>query len=128
MTIGRLLGDKIVIKVGSARVVFLGAILACLGFVIAVLSPYLALAIVGFALVGAGSANIVPVMFSAVGKQNTMPEALAVPAISTLGYLGILAGPAAIGFVAFQFTLATALLMISALLLVIAFVTRFIRV
>ncbi|MEX6399758.1 MFS transporter, partial [Providencia hangzhouensis] len=128
MTIGRLLGDKIVMRVGSARVVFLGALLACLGFVIAVLSPHLILAIMGFALVGAGSSNIVPVMFSAVGKQKTMPEALAVPAISTLGYLGILAGPAAIGFVAFQLSLATALLLISALLVIIAFVTRFIRV
>lgn len=128
MTIGRLLGDKIVIRVGSARVVFLGALLACLGFVIAVLSPHLIFAIIGFALVGAGSSNIVPVMFSAVGKQKTMPEALAVPAISTLGYLGILAGPAAIGFVAFQLSLATALLLISALLVIIAFVTRFIRV
>lgn len=128
MTIGRLLGDKIVMRVGSARVVFLGALLACLGFVIAVLSPHLIFAIIGFALVGAGSSNIVPVMFSAVGKQKTMPEALAVPAISTLGYLGILAGPAAIGFVAFQLSLATALLLISALLVIIAFVTRFIRV
>ncbi|HGN1705103.1 TPA: MFS transporter [Providencia rettgeri] len=128
MTVGRLLGDKIVMRVGSARVVFLGALLACLGFIIAVLSPYLVLAIIGFALVGAGSSNIVPVMFSAVGKQKTMPEALAVPAISTLGYLGILAGPAVIGFVAFQLSLATALLIISALLVIIAFVTRFIRV
>lgn len=128
MTIGRLFGDKIVMRVGSARVVFLGALLACLGFVIAVLSPYLILAIFGFALVGAGSSNIVPVMFSAVGKQKTMPEALAVPAISTLGYLGILAGPAVIGFVAFQLTLATALLMIAGLLIIVAFVTRFIRV
>ncbi len=128
MTIGRLTGDKIVMRVGSSRVVFLGAFLACFGFLIAVLSPYLPLAIAGFALVGAGCSNIVPVMFSAIGKQNTMPESLAVPAVSTLGYLGILAGPAAIGFVAFQFTLGTALLIISVLLIVIAFVTRFIRV
>ncbi len=128
MTIGRLTGDRIVMRVGSARVVFLGALFACFGFIIAVMSPYLPLAIAGFALVGAGCSNIVPVMFSAIGKQNTMPEALAVPAVSTLGYLGILAGPAAIGFVAFQFSLATALLIISVLLVMIAFVTRFIRV
>ena len=128
MTLGRLTGDRIVMRVGSARVVFLGAFLACFGFIIAVISPYLPLAITGFALVGAGCSNIVPVMFSAIGKQKTMPEALAVPAVSTLGYLGILAGPAAIGFVAFQFSLATALLIISVLLIMIAFVTRFIRV
>lgn len=128
MTIGRLTGDKIVMRVGSARVVFWGGLLACIGFIIAVLSPYLTVAILGYALVGAGCSNIVPVMFSAIGKQNTMPEALAVPAVSTLGYLGILAGPAAIGFVAFQFTLATALLMIAGLLVIIAFVTKLVRV
>ncbi|HFQ2071513.1 TPA: MFS transporter [Providencia stuartii] len=128
MTIGRLTGDKIVMRVGSARVVFWGAILACIGFMIAVLSPYLSIAIIGYALVGAGCSNIVPVMFSSIGKQNTMPEALAVPAVSTLGYLGILAGPAAIGFVAFQFTLATALLTIAALLVIIAFVSKLVRV
>lgn len=128
MTIGRLTGDKIVMRVGSARVVFWGALLACIGFMIAVLSPYLSIAIIGYALVGAGCSNIVPVMFSSIGKQNTMPEALAVPAVSTLGYLGILAGPAAIGFVAFQFTLATALLTIAALLVIIAFVSKLVRV
>ncbi|WP_325984061.1 hypothetical protein VQ573_10420 [Providencia stuartii] len=105
-----------------------GALLACIGFMIAVLSPYLSIAIIGYALVGAGCSNIVPVMFSSIGKQNTMPEALAVPAVSTLGYLGILAGPAAIGFVAFQFTLATALLTIAALLVIIAFVSKLVRV
>ena len=128
MTIGRLTGDKIVMRVGSARVVFWGALLACIGFMIAVLSPYLSIAIIGYALVGAGCSNIVPVMFSSIGKQNTMPEALAVPAVSTLGYLGILAGPAAIGFVAFQFTLATALLTSAALLVIIAFVSKLVRV
>ncbi|MEY0336744.1 MFS transporter [Providencia stuartii] len=128
MTIGRLTGDKIVMRVGSARVVFWGALLACIGFMIAVLSPYLSITIIGYALVGAGCSNIVPVMFSSIGKQNTMPEALAVPAVSTLGYLGILAGPAAIGFVAFQFTLATALLTIAALLVIIAFVSKLVRV
>lgn len=128
MTIGRLTEDKIVMRVGSARVVFWGALLACIGFMIAVLSPYLSIAIIGYALVGAGCSNIVPVMFSSIGKQNTMPEALAVPAVSTLGYLGILAGPAAIGFVAFQFTLATALLTIAALLVIIAFVSKLVRV
>jgi hypothetical protein len=46
-----------------------------------------------YALVGAGCSNIVPVMFSAVGRQTVMPETVAVPAITTLGYAGVLAGP-----------------------------------
>ncbi|MBO1929872.1 hypothetical protein J4731_23065 [Providencia rettgeri] len=80
----------------------------------------------GFALVGAGSSNMVPVMFSAVGKQKTMPEALAVPNFNfrLFRYFG---GTCSYWFCCFQLSL-TALLLISALLVIIAFVTRFIRV
>lgn len=56
--------------------------------------------LLGYALVGAGCANVVPVLYSAVGRQTFMPEHLAVSAITTLGYSGILVGPAALGFVA----------------------------
>ena len=45
------------------------------------------------------------VFFSLLGKQKDMPISMAVPAVSTLGYLGILMGPAAIGFLAHQTSL-----------------------
>ena len=48
-------------------------------------------ALVGFALVGIGCANIVPVMFTLAGRQTAMPESLAIPAVTTLGYAGVLA-------------------------------------
>jgi hypothetical protein len=54
----------------------------------------------GFALIGAGASNIVPVLFSAAGGQKDMPAGLAISAITTIGYAGILAGPALIGFIA----------------------------
>jgi hypothetical protein len=54
----------------------------------------------GFALVGFGASNIVPVLFSLTGRQNVMPSGLAVAAVVTVGYAGILIGPALIGFVA----------------------------
>ena len=41
-----------------------------------------------------------PVLFSMIGRQKIMPLNLAIPAVSTLGYLGVLAGPAVIGFIA----------------------------
>jgi hypothetical protein len=41
-------------------------------------------------LVGLGCSNIVPVLFSSVGRQTVMPENVAVPAIMTLGYAGML--------------------------------------
>jgi predicted MFS family arabinose efflux permease len=99
MTIGRLNGDKLVRHWGGRRVLVLGGVLASLGF-FTVLSPSPWLALAGFALIGAGASNIVPVLFSAAGGQKDMPAGLAISAITTIGYAGILAGPALIGFIA----------------------------
>jgi hypothetical protein len=66
-------------------------------------------------LVGIGCSNIVPVLFSAVGRQRSMPQSVAVPALTTLGYAGILAGPAGIGFVARHSGLVVAFLWLAAL-------------
>jgi hypothetical protein len=49
-----------------------------------------------------------------------MDTHVAVPAISTLGYAGILAGPAVIGFIAHATSLTTAFLLLAVLLLAVA--------
>lgn len=120
MTIGRLNGDKIVGHWGARPVLLLGGGAAALGFVLVVLAPSPWLALLGFVLVGLGASNIVPVLFSAAGRQQDMPASLAISAITTIGYAGILAGPALIGFVAHAASLqlafcglACAMLMIS---------------
>jgi predicted MFS family arabinose efflux permease len=127
MTIGRLTGDKIVQRLGHARIILLGGLLAAGGLALATLSPSWLAGLVGYALVGAGCSNIVPVLFTAVGRQKTMPEHVAVPAISTLGYAGILAGPAAIGFIAHVTSLSIALLGLVGLLVAVAMSGRFLR-
>ncbi len=71
--------------------------------------------LLGYALVGVGSSNIVPVLYPAVGRQQVMPEHLAVSAISTIGYAGILAGPALIGFLAQSASLSSAFLVLAGL-------------
>jgi hypothetical protein len=58
------------------------------------------IAIAGFLLIGLGASNLVPVLFRRAGKQKVMPAGLAVAAITTAGYAGILIGPAGVGFVA----------------------------
>ena len=77
-------------------------------------------ALVGYALLGAGCSNIVPVLYTAVGKQTVMPESIAVPAITTLGYAGILAGPAVIGFIAHGSSLSFAFGLMAVLLVAVA--------
>ena len=54
----------------------------------------------GFLLVGLGASNLVPVLFRRAGSQRVMPAGLAIAAITTAGYAGILVGPAGIGFLA----------------------------
>lgn len=101
----RLLGDWTVQKLGQQPVVIGGSLLTLLGFLTIIFMENTLLLYAGFFLVGVGSANIVPVFFSLIGKQHVMPVSLAVPAVSTMGYLGILMGPAAIGFLAHQTSL-----------------------
>jgi len=82
MTVGRLTGDAIVSRLGPRLTVAGGGALAVLGIVISSLIPAWECALAGYALVGLGCSNIVPVLFSAVGRQRTMSTSVAVPAIS----------------------------------------------
>jgi hypothetical protein len=99
----------------------LGALLAAGGLALVTAVPLWPVTLLGYALVGAGCANIVPVLFTAAGRQTAMPAALAIPAVTTLGYAGVLAGPAAIGFLAQATSLTLAFLAVAALLVGVAF-------
>ena len=115
MLMMRFLGDRVVQRIGALPVAVGGALLALGGILLVMFAPADALLYVGFFSIGIGSANIVPVFFSLMGRQNVMPVSAAVSAVSTMGYLGILAGPAAIGFVSSLTTLQTAFAMLAAL-------------
>ena len=111
----RFLGDRVVQRIGALSVAVGGALLAFGGILLVMFAPVDTLLYLGFFAIGIGSANIVPVFFSLMGRQNVMPVSAAVSAVSTMGYLGILAGPAAIGFVSSLTTLQTAFAMLAAL-------------
>jgi predicted MFS family arabinose efflux permease len=128
MTIGRLTGDRIVQRFGGSNVVVFGGLCATAGFALATLVPFWQFTLLGYALIGAGCANTVPVLYTGVGRQTVMPEHVAVPAITTLGYAGILVGPAAIGFVAHAASLSLAFLILAALQVGIALSGRLLRV
>jgi len=120
MTLGRLTGDGTVRKFGPRRVLVSSALCAMCGLAWVVFIARGAASLAGFALVGFGSANIVPVLYSALGRQSVMPPNLAISAAATLGYAGILAGPAVIGAIARLYSLDTAFLLVAALLLCVA--------
>ncbi|MBR0346520.1 MAG: MFS transporter [Rudaea sp.] len=128
MTITRLFGDRLVQRLGRLLAVVLGGVLASTGFLIATLVTQWEAALFGYVLVGLGCANIVPAMFSLAGQQKTMPENIAIPAITTLGYAGVLAGPALIGFVAQATSLVTAFVGVAVAMLGVALSMRWLKV
>ena len=121
MTLGRFTGDALTARIGDRPALIWGGAVAIAGFAVLLLAPEapfsLAVAMVGFVLIGFGAANIVPVLFRRAGSQKVMPAGLAIAAVTTMGYAGILLGPAVIGFVADRAGLAAAFWMIPVLLL-----------
>ena len=99
MTLGRLFGQTALKRLGENKLIHYSTICAALGLVIIVAAPHWMLVLVGYALLGLGSANIVPIMFSRVGRQNVMQKAAALSCVSTIAYTGSLAGPALVGII-----------------------------
>lgn len=99
MTLGRFLGDGISEKIGSTKIVALGAFVAILGF-IAVLSGNTVFAIIGFALNGLGFSVMVPELFRIGGNVKGVESSQGVAFIAGSGYSGFLLGPVILGFLA----------------------------
>jgi len=125
MTAGRLLGDAINARIGPVALLRGGALLTGipLGALLLIGQPAVALA--GLFLVGLGVANGVPLMFSAAGRQPDTPPGPGIAAVSSMGSLGFLAGPPAIGFLADATSLPWALaLLIGGAIVVFALARR----
>ncbi|GAB4023826.1 MFS transporter [Spirosoma koreense] len=120
MAVMRLVGDKLVARLNGKTVVVGGSLLGAAGLILAILSPWVAGALAGFILLGLGVANIVPIFFSAAGRLTGIAPTVSISAITTIGYSGLLAGPALLGFIANQFSLSVALGFVVLLLLVVA--------
>lgn len=127
MALGRVTGDRVVARCGRVATVRFGACVAASGFLLATLAPWPAAVLAGFVLVGLGAANIVPVMFGAAGRVPGTSPSIALAMVTTLGYLGLLSGPALIGLVAHVGGLALALAGVAILLLVTAAAARVVR-
>jgi predicted MFS family arabinose efflux permease len=124
MTLGRLNGDRLINAIGRFRTLLAGSLCAAAGMALAIIFQPPQAALIGFMLVGLGASNLVPLLFSVVGNQTVMPPNLALAAISGIGYAGILAGPALIGFIAHLTSLLVAFGCIALLLLLVGLSAR----
>ena len=99
MAAARFGADAVTARLGDARLVGAGAALGAAGLIVVVAAPAVPLAVVGFGLVGLGLAAVVPALFRAASRAPLAPG-VGIAAVASTGYLGFLAGPPALGFVA----------------------------
>jgi MFS family permease len=120
MAVTRLAGDALTVRWGPVTVTRAGGVLAALGIGGAVAFASVPAALVGFALMGAGLATVVPIVFRAAGSVPGIPAGAGIAGITTVGYAGFLIGPPLIGFVAEGTSLRAALVIVVALLLALS--------
>jgi sugar-phosphatase len=127
MTISRLTGDRLSERLAPSALVGGGGALAAaaLGGALAIGSA--AAGLVGFVAMGAGLGVVVPVLFRAAGTAPGATAGVGVATVSTIGWLGFLAGPAAIGFAAGLVGLRAALTIVVGTTILLAALGRRVR-
>ncbi|MFD5517341.1 MFS transporter [Streptomyces sp. NPDC127066] len=98
MTVGRLVADRLVARFGSVAILRHGAAMAAVGITLVALGPWMWAAFTGWALFGLGLSGTVPQLFSAAGHADPAAAGANVSRVAGLGYVGMLAGPAVIGW------------------------------
>ncbi|CRY54166.1 putative inner membrane protein [Yersinia intermedia] len=120
MSVMRFTGDRVVSLLGRKHVLIISSIFAMMGYAIAVIFSDWRFTLLGFALVGVGAANIVPVLITLASQEKVMPVNMSVAMVATMGYFGVLGGPALIGFIAHLTDLYIAFSIVSLTFLIIA--------
>lgn len=123
----RFAGDRLIVRFGALRIMVVGGLAMFAGLALAVASTHFVLSAVGFALVGLGAANVVPLLFGAAARIPGMSAGNGVAAVATLGYGGLLLAPPVLGWVAMHSSIMVALGALSLSGLVIALSARVIR-
>ena len=123
----RFAGDRLIVRFGALRIMVVGGLAMFAGLALAVASTHFVLSAVGFALVGLGAANVVPLLFGAAARIPGMSAGNGVAAVATLGYGGLLLAPPVLGWVAMHSSIMVALGGLSLSGLVIALSARVIR-
>jgi len=124
MAAARFGGDALRHRFEPAVLVRGSALLAAVSMTLVLLtsSPWVALA--GFAGVGIGFANVVPILFAASARVPDVAPAQGIASVSAVAYLGFMTGPPVIGFLARIGSLTLALFVVVAFALALALAAR----
>lgn len=117
MALGRFSGDQWLLRFGRKRLMLSGISMGLVGLCLTFL-PYSVTAIVGFSVAGLGLSVIVPTLFSSAAKVNGVTAAQGIASVASAGYIGLLVGPVAIGFIAEEFGLVNGFVFLLMLILI----------
>ncbi|WEH13220.1 MFS transporter [Streptomyces sp. VNUA24] len=127
MTVGRLLADRVVMRFGSPAILRYGAATAAVGITLVILGPSIPVVFTGWALFGLGLSGCVPQLFSAAGHADPSAAGANMSRVAGLGYVGMLAGPAVIGWLTHLVALDHAFVLLALLCLTTAVGARVLR-
>jgi predicted MFS family arabinose efflux permease len=125
MAATRFAGDALRARFSPAVLLRGSAWLAAASMTLVLLADAPWLALIGFAGVGVGFANVVPVLFAASARVPGVEPARGIAAVSAAAYLGFMAGPPAIGFLAQLSSLTAALYVVVAFAAALAASARY---
>ncbi|WP_255989385.1 MFS transporter [Chitinolyticbacter albus] len=120
MAAGRFAGDVLRARLGTERLLAASGWMGVIGIALAIAWPATAPALAGFALMGLGAANLVPIFFVAASRLPGVAPAEGIAAVARLAYVGLLLGPVIIGGIAHASSLRIALAVVAASVALIA--------
>jgi fucose permease len=127
MTIGRLSGDRVVDRVGAVRVARVGAVVAAVSLLVALVVARPVAAIVGWGLAGLGVATLFPLAFAAAGAVPGVRAGDGIAVVGFLARLGFLVTPPVIGAISDASSVGTGLLLVPVAALGAAVLARGLR-
>ena len=108
MALSRFVSDRIVEKIGMPRTYILSGSAIMTGILMAIIFPYFWPSLIGFSLVGFGTASIIPMTFTLAGLSKKYSSGMAISIVTTYVIAGMLSGPPMIGYLAHAFGLKNA--------------------
>lgn len=95
----RFLSGSIIAKIGMLNNYMLSAFCIFMGVSLAVIFPNIWCGLIGFALIGIGTASVVPMTYALAGKSAKYSSGMALSIITTYTISGMLIGPPLIGYI-----------------------------
>ncbi|MDE2145974.1 MAG: MFS transporter [Burkholderiales bacterium] len=126
MALSRFGGDAMRERYSESALLVAGASLAALSMAVVLLTGTPGVAVVGFALVGAGLAPVAPILYNAAARVPGISRAAGIASVSSIGYGGFMIGPPLIGALAHATSLTVALGVVVAGAVLLAAGSRFV--